>query len=53
MKDFLDSFFSSKKLEWRRREAEKPSKMLVCSILARAIADVYALDRQEARNKVK
>jgi hypothetical protein len=40
LEEFMKGFFSCSKFDWNRREAIKPSKMLLAEVLARAVSEI-------------
>ena len=53
LEDFMKGFFNCSKLDWNRREAIKPSKMLLSEVLVKAVADIESISLDEAQQKVK
>ena len=49
----MKDFFNCAKLDWNRREAVKPSKMLLSEVLTRAVADTENISLEKAQEKIK
>ncbi len=53
LEEFFKGFFSCSKLDWNRREAIKPSKMLLAEIMTRAVSDIQGIALDQANDLVK